>query len=102
MKSNWDLTWQNFALLVALTSCLLWCMQLAHKDKMNDRLKGCLQAEIDSLQDEVKQSQTKIDSLGVRDSLLVLTYNQLPKKYEERLITSRTLSNDSLRKLLAN
>lgn len=87
--------------LVVICSGLFILLWAERDEKQKGAVYGTfVQAERDSLARVVISSQMRLDSLMTRDSLLAITYDQLPAKYERLLITNRSLSNDSLRRLL--
>ena len=101
MKSSWDLTYQNSVLIViAATLFILLLAERYDLDKSKIKIE-CLQSERATLDSMIAVSELRekaraatLDSLSVRDSLLVLS---LGKTKEFKLINDTTISNDSLR-----
>jgi hypothetical protein len=105
MKSSWELTYQNAALLLICVGLFIGLMGVnLDRDNADIRIK-CLQLERDVLDSAIAASEARnvahtatLDSLAVRDSILVIA---LGKTKEFKLINDTTISNDSLRSLFA-
>lgn len=101
MKSSWELTYQNAALLLICVGLFIGLMGVnLDRDNADIRIK-CLQLERDALDSAIAASEARnvahtatLDSLAVRDSILVIA---LGKSKEFKLINDTTISNDSLR-----
>lgn len=97
MKNNWELSYQNMALLIVCAVLTIWLLGTNYElDKSEIRLEG-LRMEREKLDSAINASQVRYDSLMTRDSMLTMTLKTLPNyNYVQNNIT-----NDSLRSIIA-